>query len=122
MANDEMTEHTLLSLLRDPLEVPDAGFAQRVLQHLPTPEPTPLDRLWPAWLFAAAGGAWLGLKEGIALPPQLQQTWQALRDGLHQLGGQIASVDLAEVQGSTLWIPMALVLVLLVTLMQLVED
>ncbi len=122
MKIDEMTEQTLVALLSEPLEVPDEGFTQRVLQHLPAQAPVTWDALWPAWLFAVTGGAWLWLKEGIVLPSQGLPVWQALRDCLQQLSTELAGVDLSAAQGQTLWVPVGLVLVFLVTLMQLVED
>ncbi len=122
MTSDEMTEQTLLALLSAPLQVPDEGFTQRVMHSLPALTPASREVLWPAWLFAVAGGAWLWLQEGIALPPQWLQSAQSLRDRLQALTGQLSGVDLTTVPEPPLWIPVALALVLLVTLMQLVED
>ncbi len=58
----------------------------------------------------------------MRLPPQWLESAQTLRDRLQVLTRQLAGVDLASVAGSPLWIPVALALVLLATLMQLVED
>ena len=122
MTHDEMTEQTLLNLLREPLEVEDAGFTQGVLQHLPALAPPRRDTLWPAWLFAAAGVGWLWQEEGIAPQQQWLHGGDVLLESLQQLAGRLATIDVAAAQGTTLWIPVALALVLLVTLMQLVED
>ncbi len=122
MKIDEMTEQALVALLSAPLQVPDEGFTQRVMQSLPAPAPASREMLWPAWLFAAAGGAWLWREAGMTLPPQWLQSAQALRERLQELTGQLASVDFATAPEPTLWLPAALALVLLVTLMQLVED
>jgi|GEM_PF-5094511 len=122
MKIDELSEQTLNTLLRAPLDVPDEGFTQRLMQRLPAPTPAPRDGLWPAWLFAATGGAWLWLEEGVALTQQWLQTARSLWDSPPPFVGQLTHIDFAAAQGSALWIPVALALVLLVTLMQLVEE
>jgi hypothetical protein len=105
-------------LLRAPLDVPDAGFSLSVVQQIRALEHPPRDVFWPAWLFAAAGGALMVPRDAaMAMLGRLGQHAQELLASVQTL-----PAPAWDAQAPALWIPVALVLVLLVAFLQTVEE
>lgn len=122
MNTPEPSQLDLEALLRAPLDIPDAGFTQNVVQQIRALERPPRDVFWPAWLFAATGGALLlpweaALDTGIATLGRLGLRAQELLTSAQNL-----AVPAWGLQTPSLWMSVGLALVLLVALLQTVEE